>query len=135
MVKFISAPFKPVGRYIVKSVKTGKTKRTLLGGTKEETRQEKVWEQTGYSDCEIDGHAFAEILNAEIAALEADGAHIVEFIPLQSGQYDYKADGIKSRRSYSLWDNQATEKVTGGASFGYGYSYTIGVLIVYEDPQ
>lgn len=122
-VIYIRASFKPVGKNVTKNVPTGEKKKTFFGGEKDVIEQVTEWEQTGYSDCQIDGALLAEQIGEVIASLNSEGYKVVQIIPVTSGRYnwDYKVDSI----------------VTGnhGAyayAYGYGYSYTEGVTIVAE---
>lgn len=127
---YVKAKFRPVGNYVIKNVPTGEMKKTLFGET-EVTVQEKVWEQTGYSDCEIDGELLTNHIQQAIDNLNGEGYEVVSITPIISGSYkwQYEAGGISSKRR-GVFD--VTESVSGNAGygFGYGYSFTEGVMIV-----
>ncbi len=129
-VVYVKAYFKPIGQEKTVQVPTGEKKKGLFGGEKDVTRKEVQWEQTGWSDCEIDGERLSEDLAEAIEQLNCEGYEIVSTLPVTSGKYfyQYEAEGIKS--SPRIFGS--TEKVSGGASYGYGYgySYTEGVTIV-----
>lgn len=129
-VVYVKAKFKPVGKEVTLSVPTGEKKKGFLGGEKEITRKETRWQQTGWSDCEIDGERLAEDIADTIVQLNEDGYEVVSVLPITSGNYFYKyqSQGVTSHRRML----SETEAVSGGASFGfgYGYSYTEGVSII-----
>jgi hypothetical protein len=120
--------FAAVGREITIEVPTGETKKGLFGGEKEVTRKEKQWEQTGFSDCKIDNERLATDLEKVINSLNKDGYKIQSVTPIMSGEYDYQAEGISS----SVRIMRETESVSGGASYGYGYSYTDSLIVIAE---
>lgn len=99
-------------------------------GEKQVTTKQTRWEQTGWSDCEIDGELFSQKIAEAIQNLNSKGYTIVNLLPIISGSYNYhfQAEGIRSERRIL----SETEKVSGGASFGYGYGYsfTEGVTII-----
>lgn len=129
-VVYVKSFFKPVGKEITIEVPTGEKKKGLFGGEKNITRKETRWEQTGYSDCEIDGERLANDVAKAISKLNQESYEVISVLPIISGSYYYKyeANGITS--SPRIFGN--TEAVSGGASygFGYGYSYTEGVSII-----
>ncbi|WP_386685701.1 hypothetical protein [Lonepinella sp. MS14437] len=129
-VVYVKAHFKPVGKYVEIKIPTGEKKKGLFGGEKDILTTEKCWEQTGWSDCEIDGERFSKDIEEAVVGLNNDGYEIVSILPIVSGNYNYhyQAQGIKSERRLL----SETEKVTGGASFGYGYGYsfTEGATII-----
>ncbi len=128
-VVFVKAYFRPVGKKVSVDVPTGETNKGLFGGEKEVTRKEKQWQQTGWSDCKIDGQRLAEDLQEAIVALNREGYIVKSIVPVTSGAYNYRyqAQGISSSRRVL----SETEAVQGGASYGYGYgySYTESLLV------
>ncbi|QDF68673.1 hypothetical protein FJQ87_18345 (plasmid) [Shewanella sp. SNU WT4] len=127
-VVLVKCFFQPVGRMVTIKVPTGETKTGFFGGEKEVFRSEKKWEKTGYSDRIIDSSRLAVDLQSTIEALNNEGFKVKMITPLISGAYDYQAQSISS----SVRTTVNTEKVTGGASYGYGYSYTDSLLVVAE---
>lgn len=129
-VIYVNAYFKPVGKTVTVKVPTGEKKKGFFGGEKEVLSQETRWEQTGWSDREIDGKRLSEDIAEAISSLNKDGYEVVAVLPVISGNYFYKynAQGVTSSKRIL----SETEKVSGGASygFGYGYSYTEGVSII-----
>ncbi|WP_078118608.1 hypothetical protein [Thiosocius teredinicola] len=126
---YVKAYFLPVGKEVTVKVPTGETKKGLFGGDKEVTRKEKRWQQTGWSDCEIDGERLANDLQKAVSSLNHDGYAVKSITPLTSGayHYQYQAEGIRSSPRIL----GSTEAVEGGAGFGYGYgySYTDSLLV------
>lgn len=122
-VIYVRASFKPLGKNVTKNVPTGEKKKGFFGGEKDVIKQVTEWEQTGYSDCEIDGALLAEQIGEAISSLNSEGYKVVQIIPVTSGRYDwaYKVNSFKSSGE-------------GGYAYGYGYgySYTEGVTIVAE---
>jgi len=120
-VVYVKAKFKPVGKEVTIKVPTGETKKGLFGGEKEVTVKKQEWQQTGWSDREIDGELLSEDINLAVEKLNKNGYEVVAIQPITSGAYNY------------TWGNYGTAG-NGGAptcySYGYGYSYTEGVTII-----
>ena len=129
-IVYVKACFKAVGKNITRHVPTGEKKKGLFGGEKDITREETRWEQTGWSDREIDGERLATDVANTVAQLNQNGYEVVTIFPVISGNYFYKyqSQGISSSKRIM----SETEQVSGGASYGYGYgySYTEGVTII-----
>lgn len=119
-VVFVAAKFKPIGKVKTVKVPTGEKKKGIFGGEKDVMVKEKNWEQTGWSDCEIDGGLLSENLQVAILNLNEEGYEVVSVTPVTSAKYDYK------------WNQQKGASQWGGSGFGYGYgySYTEGLTIV-----
>lgn len=117
-VVYVNAHFKPAGKIRTVKVPTGEKKKGFFGGEKDVTRKEEQWEQTGWSDCEIDGERLAQDIEKAIANLNSQGYEVVSVTPLTSGAYNwaYKTGGS----SHAGW----------GYGYGYGFSYTEGVTVV-----
>jgi hypothetical protein len=77
-------------------------------------------QQVGPTHAEIDGEALARDVNARIEALASEGYSVVSVVPITSGAYGFERD---YRRHFETW-------FSAGAAYGYGYSYTEGLLIV-----
>lgn len=122
-VVFIAAPFKPILEDLSVSVPTGEVKRGLFGGEKEVTRKERKTIQTGVSDSKIDGEALSVAIGQAISELNKDGYDVISITPITSGSYDYR------EISSSVRVMGGTEMMDGGA-WGYGYSFTSGVLLL-----
>lgn len=127
---FVKAYFKPIMGKIKVKVPTGETKRGFFGGEKQETRTEERLQQSGWSDCEIDGVRLSNDVSAAIEELNSAGFDVVSISPITSGAYAYKYKSEAISSSPRISGN--TEKVSGGGSYGYGYgySYTEGVLVL-----
>lgn len=129
-VVLVKAYFAPVGKNVSVKVPTGEKKQGLFGGQKEVMKKEIQWQQTGYSESEIDSQRLVNDLQETINDLNQNGYEVKDIIPIISGGFDYKyqAQGISSSRRVL----SETEKVTGGASFGYGYgfSYTDSLIVI-----
>ncbi len=112
---YVPAHGVPIGRYVNKKVPSGKKKRTLLGLGKEKDILEwrNIWQQTGFSSCEIDGKRLAQDVQVEIDKLNAQGFKIISISPVISGNW--------SRGKM----NTSQDSV-----YGYGYSYTSGMIIL-----
>jgi len=119
-IVYVEAKFKPVGKVKTVKVPTGEKKKGFFGGDKDVMTKEKRWEQTGWSDCEVDGGLLAEDLHAAIANLNDEGYEVVSVAPVTSGKYDYR------------WEEHRGGNSHGGSGYGYGYgfSYTEGFTIV-----
>jgi hypothetical protein len=77
----------------------------------------------GRSDCQIDLVQLEE-LNTAIKELNTDGYEVVSVTPITSGQYD----------SHFSEGNGFKKKGMKG-SYGYGYSYTEGLIITAKRTQ
>ena len=119
---YINSYFKAVGENVAVQVPTGEKKKGIFGGEKDILRTEQRWEQTGYSDCEIDGLRLANEINEAIQNLNSEGYVVASITPVTSGRYnyEYKANGSRN-------DNHCAG---GGFGYGYGYSITEGMVIV-----
>lgn len=129
-VVYINAYFKPVGKYVTVNVPTGETKKGFFGGEKPVCAKQQQWQQTGWSDCLIDGVRLSKDIAGAVDSLNQDGFEVVSVTPITSGAYcyQYSAQGITSSPRILL----ETEKVSGGGSYGYGYGYsfTEGVTLI-----
>ena len=129
-VVYINAHFKAVGKYVTVQVPTGETKKGFFGGEKAVFAREKKWQQTGWSDCQVDGQRLSQDIARAVESLNQDGYEVVSISPVTSGAYFYQYNdkGITSSPRILL----ETEKVSGGGSygFGYGFSYTEGVTVI-----
>lgn len=122
-VIYIEAPFKPILEDISVSIPTGEVKRGLFGGEKEVTRKERKLVQTGVSDSKIDGKTLSVSIDQAISELNNEGYDIISITPITSGSYDYR------EISSSVRVMGGTEMMDGGA-WGYGFSFTSGVLLL-----
>ena len=120
-VIYVPAYGKPVGKDVTKKVSTGEIKKGLLGGTKEITKEVTEWEQTGNSECKIDGERLSSDMQIAIEELNREGYEIISVTPVISGSYSYHSDaGSIGTGLNGGW----------GYGYGYGYSYTEGVSII-----
>lgn len=120
-VVYIKARFKPVGKEVTVKVPTGETKKGIFGGVKEVTVKEQEWQQTGWSDSEIDGERLSNDINSAVDNLNREGYEVIAVQSITSGAYNYK------------WDKYSSSGNSGAStcySYGYGYSYTEGVTII-----
>jgi len=125
-VVYIKAYFLPLLKEVSVKVSTGETKKGFFGEEKEIKRTEKQFKRTGWSDTKVDGKRLAEDLESSIKNLNSEGYFVKAITPIISGTYNYKSQGISS----STRVLRETEAVRGGASYGYGYSYTDSLIIV-----
>jgi hypothetical protein len=119
-VVYVKAKFKPIGKEVTVKVPTGETKKGLFGGEKEVTVKKQEWQQTGWSDCEIDGECLSYDINTAVEKLNREGYEVIAIQPITSGAYNYK------------WAKYSSHLNTADTcySYGYGYSYTEGVTII-----
>ena len=122
---YVQSHFRPVGRETKVEISTGEKKRGFFGRESDVTKTETQWQQTGWSDCEVDGERLARELQVEIDRLNSDGYSVVSVSPITSGRYDYR---------YQPNGSAAGSCSGGGFSFGYGYSITEGLIIVAHRP-
>lgn len=75
--------------------------------------------QTGTSDCRIDAKRLAADLASLVEEINRHGYEVATVTPVTSGSYSYKYDSL------TAWDN-----VTGTFGYGYGFSFTSGLIVV-----
>lgn len=119
-VVYVEAYFKPIGKEVTIKVPTGETKKGFFGGEKDVTRKQKSWEQTSWSDREINGHRLANDIAAATEELNSQGYEVVAIESVTSGAYDYKYEVKFGGMNHG----------GGGYGYGYGYSYTEGVTLI-----
>ena len=112
---YVKARFKPVGCEIEVQEPTGETRQGLFG-KKEVFRRKKKWKQTGWSDKEIDGMQLAQDIDKVVDELNGQGYEVISITPITSGAYSYKI--------LPTFGSQCD------AAYGYGFSYTKGVVIL-----
>jgi len=117
-VVYVNANFKPVGKNVTVEVPTGEKKKSLFGNEKDIYKEETQWQQTGYSDKEINGNKLTDDINDAISTLSEAGYEVVTVLPVISGNYNFK------------WEAKASLHSGWGYGYGYGYSYTEGVTII-----
>ena len=111
-IVYVPAFFESVGKDKTVKVPTGEKKKGFFGGEKDVTRKETQWEQTGWSDCRIDGQKLSNDLSEVVSGLNNEGYEIVSVTPITSGSYNWE---------YNVG--------SGGYSYGYGYSYTNSLIV------
>lgn len=119
-VVYIPAYFEPVGINKTVKVPTGEKKKGFFGGEKDVTKKETQWEQTGWSDCRVDGERLANDLAEVVDGLNNDGYEVVSVTPVTSGSYDWK---------YEVGSGGAGNNGYGGYGYGYGYSFTNSLIV------
>ncbi|QTP58325.1 hypothetical protein HNO53_06125 [Billgrantia antri] len=119
-VVYIPAYFEPVGKNKTVKVPTGEKKKGFFGGEKYVTKKETQWEQTGWSDCRIDGERLANDLAEVVDGLNSEGYEVVSVTPVTSGAYDWK---------YQVQSGGAADNGYGGYGYGYGYSFTNSLIV------
>ena len=113
-VVYVEAFFQPVG--ITKTVKepTGDKTKNIWGNERDVMAKFKKWEQTGWSDCLIDGKRLAADIEKAVQSLNSEGYEVVSVTMITSGSH--KWDAVLRQQS--------------GYGYGYGYSFTEGSVIV-----
>lgn len=119
-VVYVEAFFKPVGQVNTVKVPTGEKTKGFFGGEKDVMRKEERWEQTGFSECEIDGARLADDVGKAIADLNKEGYEAVTVSDITSGRYNWQYKTNGGAGANGGW----------GYGYGYGYSITEGVMIV-----
>jgi len=119
-IVYVKAFFKPVGKNETVKVPTGETKPGWFGGEKEVFRKEEQWVQTGYSDCEIDGHRLANDIASAVSKLNEQGYEVISISEVTSGKYSWAYNTNGGANCNGGW----------GYGYGYGYSLTEGVVVV-----
>lgn len=100
---YIPAPFKEIREPRTVQVHSGK--RDFLGHERKVIAQE--WVSEGYSDCQIDGKRFQQDVQQAVDSLNEEGFEVISLTPIESGAYNWSAEG-----------------------YSYGYSYTEGIIIL-----
>jgi len=128
----VKSYFVALGKDVTVKVPTGETKKGFFGGDKDVVRKEKQWQQTGWSDCEIDTDRLATDLEQVISSLNNEGYKVQSITPVISGAYNYKYQDQGISSSARILGK--TEAVSGGASYGYGYGYsfTDSLIVIAE---
>ncbi|MBV8272950.1 MAG: hypothetical protein JO067_11840 [Cupriavidus sp.] len=119
-IVYVEAFFKPVGKEVTRKVPTGETTKGFLGFEKEVTKKVTEWQQTGYSNREIDGQRLSADIDVAVRQLNREGYEVVSVTPVISGAYDFKYEVKFGGVNHG----------GGGYGYGYGYSYTEGVTII-----
>lgn len=129
-VVYVPTHFAPVGEEVSVKVPTGEKKKGFFGGEKEITKKETQWQQTGWSDSEVDGSRLADDIAAAVAALNEEGYEVSSITPITSGRYDFEYKFKEG--SGGSGNSSFTSGISGayGYGYGFGFSYTTGVIIV-----
>ncbi|MDX2320872.1 MAG: hypothetical protein QNK26_09805 [Moritella sp.] len=109
---FVPAKAKTIGGNKTVKVGTGEYKEGYFG-PEEVMKSEQKWEQSGWSDREMDGFQLQEDIQIALNDLNNDGFEVISVSPVTSGNYKCER-GTPSN----------------GGSYGYGFSYTEGMLII-----
>ena len=129
-VIYIHAHYKAIGKMVKVKVPTGETREGWFGGEKPVYETKEEWQQTGWSDCLVDGKRLSTDIAAAVESLNREGYEVVSLSPVISGayNYEYQSQGITS--SPRIF--RETEEISGGGSYGYGYgfSYSEGVTVI-----
>ena len=125
-VVYVKAKFKPIGKEVTIKVPTGETKKGLFGGEKEVTVKKQEWQQTGWSDREIDGARLSEDIDQAVTKLNQEGYEVVTIQPITSGAYNY---------TWGEYSRGTMNAPSTCYSYGYGYSFTEGVTIIAKKIQ
>jgi len=107
---FIQAPSKPITETQAVQVPTGESSIGFFGNKKEVMRTEQQQKIMGYSNSAVDGFALVTYMHETIDPWLAQGYELFSITPITSGAYKHKS--VASR------------------SYGYGYSYTEGIMVV-----
>ncbi|WP_059003005.1 hypothetical protein [Pseudomonas syringae] len=126
-IVYVKAYFKPVGEEVTVKVPTGEIKKGFFGD-KEIMKKETQWQQTGWSDSQIDGERLSKDVEDAVARLNADGYEIQTVLPIVSGAYDYALKYRYEIRHDRSDPNSKDQSYVFG--YGYGYSFTEGVTLV-----
>lgn len=129
-VVYVRAKFKPVGREVRVKVPTGETTTGFFGGKKKVMRTETQWQQTGSSDCEIDGEALSADVALAVRQLNLAGYEVVSVLPVTSGRYAYAVEDGRVNVPPKERSDAEPSGEKAGFAFAYGYSFTEGVTIL-----
>ncbi len=69
---------------------TGEKKKGIFGGEKDITEEVTEWEQTGWSDCEIDGQRLTQDIQKKVNVLCEEGYEILSIMPITSGAHYFE---------------------------------------------
>ena len=84
------------------------------------------FEKEGVSPTDIDAHRLTHDITEAINILNYEGFSVISITPVTGGVYKYNSGEISS--AHRIFRD--TEKISGTGGFGYGYSYTSGVIIL-----
>jgi len=117
-VIYVKAHFAKVGKSVTRKIETGEKKAGLLWGENKIYEEVTEWEETGFSDCLIDGQRLNEDIAKAVADLNAEGYEVVTVTSFISGNWacNYASNTFQN----GGW----------GWGYGYGYSFTDGVTII-----
>ena len=116
-VVYVNSFFKPVFETKTMEVPTGE-KTKGFWGEKDVMRKEEKREQTGWSDCQIDGERLATDIEQAVQTLNAEGYEVISVTMITSGSYHWATRSAGINNGGYGW------------GYGYGYSYTEGATIV-----
>jgi len=105
---------------VTSNIEAGEYNRGLFG---KQTVEEDIIE---YSDSEIDGDKFSQLIDDAVKKLNNDGYRVTSITPITSGKFNHHANVV---RTSNVWEDVDGAHVI---SYGYGYSYTEGVIILGE---
>lgn len=124
-VIYVEAFPAPEGKEVTRKVPTGEKKKAFFGGEKDVTTKVTEWEQTGWSDCRIDGKRLSNDIGDAVASLNTEGYEVQSVSPITSGKYNFQYEAKEAHSSGSVLQGGGY-----GWGYGYGYSYTEGVTII-----
>jgi hypothetical protein len=112
-VVYVPSKFKRTGKMVTKRVDSGERTKGFFGESIVYKHIEE-WEDTGFSDCAVDGELLSKDIETSINELNKEGYEVLTITPVISG--DHRATySTRERTSYG---------------YGYGYSYTSGMTII-----
>jgi hypothetical protein len=139
VTKTVYAPMMELGAYKTTQVQVGTRmaqQRETLSIFSTKARERKMvevevpvleerneWVPNGkYSDCQIDHRAMARLTEEAMNKLDADGYEVLSVTPWDEGNYNWNTDPFIDH-SHIPRGNQLS------GSYGYGYSFTRGMMI------
>lgn len=122
-VMYIQAFGVPITKEVTKKVPTGETERGWFGIPKKVMAKVTENQEVGTSDSQVDAVRLSNDLAKAVEQMNADGYELVSVTPIISGDYNYhvqEGNGLKKHAHKSSY------------AFGYGFSFTEGLTVIFK---
>ncbi|QFT13443.1 hypothetical protein [Vibrio sp. THAF190c] len=122
-VLFIPAYGVPIKKSTTKNVPTGEVRKGFLGFRQKVTEKVVEEEVVGMSDCQLDAVRLSNDLAKAVEEFNLDGYEVLSVTPITSGNYNYEVQE---------GNNFKSKAYKSGYAYGYGFSYTEGLTVVFK---
>ena len=120
-ITYVKSNFIAYGKMKTVKVPTGNKRKTIFGNEKDEMVKQEKFQQTGWSETEIDGDRLTRDISTAVQGLNNNGYEVISIMPISSGVCN------KDFKEGRGGDNCS---IGGAYGYGYGFSYTSGVTII-----